>query len=174
MSFLATLSILPIVLFCICVDVLVYPDTAKWSEEPMITRHPPTALSVLAYLLHMLVFNMLLGTVTMAANFCIWPAVCVSLYWEHVSGVVSGGMLISSYLPLGMEALFNARHTLVDQKIVPCGWLRGPPWKVSSEGLCGVFAMLPVLAVIMNYTVPFWTRDQLADLLPHGAIHTHT
>ena len=109
--------------------------------------------------------NIALGIVAMASGFCVWPGVLLSLYWSHVSRIVSGGMLLSSYLPLGMQILARAKLLSGGKRVSVAGWLRGTPWKVSCEGLAGCIVAVPIVVLAYHVTMTFWKVECLQSKL---------
>ena len=167
MALLVTLSFLPLVLHTVCADKMIYPEALNWQDPPFITRHPPSVLTVFLFVLHQLLMNIALGVLAMLCDFCVWPAVFISLYWSHVARIVSGGMLISSYMPLGMELLAKFKERAGGRKISVAGWVRGAPWKVSCEGLSGCLALTPLLLIGITFLHGKWQQDSLSRKLSY-------
>lgn len=161
MALLATLSCLPVVLYAVCVDTLTYPENVPYGDVPVLSRHPPSVATVLMHVAHQILLNFGLGILAMLSGFCLWPGVVFSLYWAHVAKIISGGMLISSYLPVGLELLARTKLLAGGKKISVAGWLRGTPWKVSCEGLSGCIASLPFVLVAYFTMVSLWQREAL-------------
>ena len=162
MSLLSTLSSMPAILYVVCSDtpiIIRHVDTKNPSEKRLFFRDPPPASSTALHAIHLFLQNVALGMLIMYSNFCIWPAVCISFYWSFVSYHISGRMLISTYLPLGMESL--AETNVAQSRRMPSAWVRGPAWKVSCEGTAGVLAMLLLLVGPFIHLDMTWKRDAL-------------
>ncbi|XP_065194372.1 uncharacterized protein LOC135825679 [Sycon ciliatum] len=172
MAILSTLSDLPSVLYVVCSDtpiIIQYASRDDPEDRRLFYRDAPPASTTILYTLHTVLFNCVLGMLVLMSNFCVWPSVLLSLYWSHVSKIVSGRMLVSTYLPVGMEALAMSRLSHEQDKFIIKSWIRGPAWKVSCEGLAGILVALPVAVATYHYAggVSEWREAVKGVLPPH-------
>lgn len=165
MAVLATLSSLPAVLYVVCTDspiVIRHINKDTPAGKHLFYRDPPPISSTCTYAVHLFLLNMAQGIVTILAQFCVWPAVVLSLYWQHIAYIVSGRMLIGTYLPKGMEILASAR--MQKKNLSSSVWIRGPPWKVSCEGLAGLLTAIPLLVASYGEIHNSWSRHHLKGM----------